>query len=139
MVENLVARDHSAAGVEQQQEHLHDPRLEMDFALGTADDSARRAYQQLSRLEIRSSGQIGHFQHAWAQPPSRQIIRSSANPRQIIIAQCLRPALCGPSTSGWEIKMNMSSNKRIRALPAVIAIAAMAAASAAAAKNWDDW
>jgi hypothetical protein len=35
--------------------------------------------------------------------------------------------------------MNMSSNKRMRALPAVIGIAAMAAASASAAKNWDDW
>jgi Tol biopolymer transport system component len=33
----------------------------------------------------------------------------------------------------------MSSNKRIRALPAVMGIAAIAVASAAAAKNWDDW
>lgn len=35
--------------------------------------------------------------------------------------------------------MNMSSNKRTRALPAVMGIAAIAVASAAAAKNWDDW
>jgi WD40-like Beta Propeller Repeat len=35
--------------------------------------------------------------------------------------------------------MNMSSNKRMRALPAVIGIAAMTAASASAAKNWDEW
>ncbi len=35
--------------------------------------------------------------------------------------------------------MNMSSNKRMRALTAAVGIAAIGAASAAAAKNWDDW
>jgi hypothetical protein len=35
--------------------------------------------------------------------------------------------------------MNMSSTKRLRALPALAGVAAIAVASATAAKNWDDW
>ena len=35
--------------------------------------------------------------------------------------------------------MNMSSTRRIRALPALAGIAAIAVASAAVAKKWDDW
>src|SRR4030095_11351665 len=57
-VDQLVAGDGSADVADENDQHLHDPRLDSLVALPTADPAGGRKDQQLSQLEVRLLGQV---------------------------------------------------------------------------------